>query len=419
MPKPSKLARVCARDQPHRRRRRRRASPMCSMLSQLGGILNLQRKGSEAIAVFAQIDKAIANWEPAAAAGVRAQRRPHCLALRFGPDRGRHRRGRTAGEEADRAGRREPFRHRLGARHAGGRPDARRARPGCDPRIQGGDPGADGGLARERRRRRHHGCRGAQPAPAGHRRSLYRHAGAREATRPAMSAWRPSAWPTPSAAARCSRRWRRRARARPPRIRRWPNWSARSRTSASRSTRSSARSTTCLSLPSAERDDKGVQAINASINALRAERHKARQEINQQFPAYADLVAPKPPSVEQIKATLTDGEAMLSFYFGQSSSFVWAVPKNGPVAFAAIKATSGDIESKVRKLREALEPQAAMISDIPPFDLKLALRALFAAAAAGRKRLEAGQEPDRGDQRRARPAAAVAAADRAGRDPQR
>ncbi len=33
---------------------------------------------------------------------------------------------------------------------------------------------------------------------------------------------------------------------------------------------------------------------------------------------------------------------------------------------------SGDIETKVRKLREALEPQAAMISDIPPFDLALA-----------------------------------------------
>jgi CHAT domain-containing protein len=76
--------------------------------------------------------------------------------------------------------------------------------------------------------------------------------------------------------------------------------------------------------------------------------------------------------VDQIRATLVDGEAMLSFYFGQSSSFVWAVPKNGPVAFAAIQASTGDIESKVRKLREALEPQAAMISDIPPFDLKLA-----------------------------------------------
>ncbi|PPQ44284.1 CHAT domain-containing protein [Rhodopseudomonas palustris] len=126
-----------------------------------------------------------------------------------------------------------------------------------------------------------------------------------------------------------------------------------------------------LSLPSSERDEKGVQAINASINALRMERSKARQDINQKFPAYADLVSPKPPMVAEIRATLADDEAMLSFYFGQSGSFVWAVPKSGPVAFAAIKASSGDIESKVRKLREALEPQAAMISDIPEFDLKL------------------------------------------------
>jgi CHAT domain-containing protein len=127
-----------------------------------------------------------------------------------------------------------------------------------------------------------------------------------------------------------------------------------------------------LALSSAERDEKGVQAINASINSLRAERNKARLEIGQRFPAYADLVSPKPPTVDQIKATLVESEALLSFYFGQGGSFVWAVPKNGPVAFAAINATSGDIESTVRKLREALEPQAAMISDIPEFDLKLA-----------------------------------------------
>lgn len=126
-----------------------------------------------------------------------------------------------------------------------------------------------------------------------------------------------------------------------------------------------------LSLSSAERDEKGVQAINASINVLRAERDKARQEISQRFPAYADLMSPKPPTVDQIKATLVDGEAMLSFYFGQRDSFVWAVPKNGPVLFSTINATSGEIESKVRRLREALEPQAAMISDIPAFDLKL------------------------------------------------
>jgi CHAT domain-containing protein len=127
-----------------------------------------------------------------------------------------------------------------------------------------------------------------------------------------------------------------------------------------------------LAIPSSDRDEKGVQQIQASIAALRAERDRARQEIKQKFPAYADLVSPKPPSVVEVRATLADGEAMLSFYFGQNGSFVWAVPKSGAVAFAAVKANIGDIETRIRKLREALEPQAAMISDIPPFDLKLA-----------------------------------------------
>jgi len=126
-----------------------------------------------------------------------------------------------------------------------------------------------------------------------------------------------------------------------------------------------------VAIPSADRDEKGAQQIQASITALRGERDKARQEIKQKFPVYADLVSPKPPSVAEIRATLSDNEAMLSFYFGQNGSFVWAVPKTGPVAFAAVKAGIGDIETKIRKLREALEPQAAMISDIPPFDLKL------------------------------------------------
>jgi CHAT domain-containing protein len=96
-----------------------------------------------------------------------------------------------------------------------------------------------------------------------------------------------------------------------------------------------------------------------------------RKEITKQFPAYADLIDPKAPSVDDIKATLKSDEALLSFYFGREMSFVWAVPKTGNVAFAAIPATAGDIESKIRKLREALEPQASLVSDIPAFDLKL------------------------------------------------
>ncbi len=127
-----------------------------------------------------------------------------------------------------------------------------------------------------------------------------------------------------------------------------------------------------LALASNERDENGVKALNASIGKLRADRDKLRAEISKRFPSYANLIDPKAPSVEEIKATLKPDEALLSFYFGREISFVWAVPKAGKVAFAAIRATSGNIESKINKLREALEPQAAMVSDIPAFDLALA-----------------------------------------------
>jgi len=66
------------------------------------------------------------------------------------------------------------------------------------------------------------------------------------------------------------------------------------------------------------------------------------------------------------------GEALLSYYFGQNASFVWAVPKDGDVAFASVPGTAHELEAKVRRLRQALEPQGTMVSDIPAFDLGLA-----------------------------------------------
>jgi len=127
-----------------------------------------------------------------------------------------------------------------------------------------------------------------------------------------------------------------------------------------------------LSLPSGQRDEQSVQAINVVIEKLRADRRVARQEINREFPAYGNLVNPKPPSVDEIKATLRPGEALLSFYFGQDASFVWAVPKDGAVAFASVPLKAIDLAAKVHKLRQALEPDFTLVSEIPAFDLTLA-----------------------------------------------
>ena len=157
--------------------------------------------------------------------------------------------------------------------------------------------------------------RGAQPAPAGHRRKPISACWRGRTARPAMSAARPLHSRTRFAAARCSRRWRRRARARLPKDPALAELVRKEQDLGKQINAQLGTLNNVLSLPSGERDEKGVQAINASINSLRAERHKARQEISQQFPAYADLVSPKPPSVEQIKATLDRrrGDAVVLF----------------------------------------------------------------------------------------------------------
>ena len=141
-------------------------------------------------------------------------------------------------------------------------------------------------------------------------------------------------------------------------------------------------------LSSNARDDNVVKATGQSIEKLRADRDRIRQDINKRFPSYAELIDPKPPTVDQIKATLTDGEAMLSFYFGRSGSFVWAVPKDGPVAFAA---DQGE-QRRYRKqgAQAARGPGAAGGDDLrhPAVRSGARLRAVFAAAEAGRGRLE-------------------------------
>ena len=127
-----------------------------------------------------------------------------------------------------------------------------------------------------------------------------------------------------------------------------------------------------LALPTDERDDKVVRELGAEVEQLKVARAAARREVQRRYPDYAELIDPKAPSLDDVRAVLRPGEALVSLYFGQFGSFAWALQKEGPVAFALLATTQTQIEAKVRKLREALEPQARTLADIPPFDLALA-----------------------------------------------
>ena len=124
-----------------------------------------------------------------------------------------------------------------------------------------------------------------------------------------------------------------------------------------------------LSLPPDEQRDQDVKAASGVVADLRGKHEAAIREIGKRFPAYASLINPKAPSIADVKAALRPGEAMLSFYFGQTAAFVWATPKEGAVAFARIPMKARDLQAKVTDLRKALEPEVSKVEDIPPFDI--------------------------------------------------
>src|SRR6202035_5851337 len=122
-----------------------------------------------------------------------------------------------------------------------------------------------------------------------------------------------------------------------------------------------------LTLPTSARDEKADACTEAEIGRLQATRTQSLKDIVKKFPSYGDLVNPPPPSPADLQKQLTGDEALLSFYFGRTDSVVWVLRKEALVQCARIDTKLGDLNAKVNKLREALEPNAPMISDIPPF----------------------------------------------------
>ena len=115
-------------------------------------------------------------------------------------------------------------------------------------------------------------------------------------------------------------------------------------------------------------DDKLRQLI-ATLQSLRG---KLDEEVERRFPDYAQLINPKPPTVEEARKQIRPGEALIATYVGERRSFVWAVPQQGAVAFAAVPLGRDDIDFDVAWLRGALDAKAATLGGIPEFDVEIA-----------------------------------------------
>jgi CHAT domain-containing protein len=127
-----------------------------------------------------------------------------------------------------------------------------------------------------------------------------------------------------------------------------------------------------LSVADGQGDARAVNALRAKIDALRDERGKLAAELEAKFPSYAELINPKPATVAEARAALKPGEALIAFYVGETQSYVWAVPKDGPMGFARVAMGADKLADTVGLLRSALDPNASTIEEIPAFDVTAA-----------------------------------------------
>jgi len=117
----------------------------------------------------------------------------------------------------------------------------------------------------------------------------------------------------------------------------------------------------------------GVQAkLKTDIDTFKSQRDTIKKEIEKKFPEYAELVDPKPATVERTQKLLKPDEVLVSWYFADTVGYVWAISKDAPVQFVQLPIGRAQIAKEVAQLRKALDPGVSSVEEIPPFDVVLA-----------------------------------------------
>ena len=118
-----------------------------------------------------------------------------------------------------------------------------------------------------------------------------------------------------------------------------------------------------------------IQAkMKADIEQLRKDAKRATMLIGLDFPEYAELVNPKPISLEKIQKTIKPNETLVTWFVGTKTSYVWAVNQQGTPLFKAIPVGQKEVRQNVTELRKALDAKVAYIDEIPAFDFQLSNR---------------------------------------------
>ncbi len=127
-----------------------------------------------------------------------------------------------------------------------------------------------------------------------------------------------------------------------------------------------------LSKPPEQQSAQAIADLRKRIDTLDKDRKRLGETLRKDFPAYAELIKPKPLPLAQVQAVLRPGESLVSILSTEQGSFSWAVRQSGEPVFARSELTSAQVQALVKRLRAALDPQDGDLGRAPAFDLAAA-----------------------------------------------
>ncbi len=131
------------------------------------------------------------------------------------------------------------------------------------------------------------------------------------------------------------------------------------------------------SAPDNQRPDKIIADIRSDIERLEKQHTALRRELAERYPAYAELVSPKPPAPADIQKVLNKDEAAVAIYVAEQKTYVWTITP-ARIAFRAIDLPRQQVDKQVTSVRRAFDLSGP---GILPFDTTSA-QSLYATLLA-------------------------------------
>jgi len=124
--------------------------------------------------------------------------------------------------------------------------------------------------------------------------------------------------------------------------------------------------------PADQQLPKVMSDMRGRIERIAGERSGLLKQIEQRFPAYANLISPKPPTLVAARQSLQEGEALVTLYSAEDATYLWAMRKEGDVSFATVAVPRSELQGRIAKLLEGVKVSSPYADALPKFDVALA-----------------------------------------------